>query len=108
MLSSVFRNLLNNAVQHNDKDEPVVEIGIEPLSDEVIVRIADNGPGIPDDIEGSLFNEGKKGVGSSGTGMGLTIVQTLVEQYEGEIQITDNDPTGTIFYIHFEKPDDCK
>lgn len=103
MLSSVFRNLLNNAVQHNDKEEPVVEIKVESLSDKVIVRIADNGPGIPADVEGSLFNEGEKGINSSGTGMGLTIVQTLVKQYKGEIQVTENNPTGTIFHIHLPK-----
>jgi len=103
MLSSLFRNLLNNAVQHNDKDEPVVEIEVESLSDEVIVRIADNGPGIPTEIKASLFEEGEKSISSSGTGMGLAIVETLVEQYNGEIEVTENNPTGTVVHIHLPK-----
>lgn len=103
MLSSVFRNLLNNAVQHNDKAEPVVNIEIESLGEKVIVRIADNGPGLPADVEESLVNEGENGISSSDTGMGLTIVQTLMDQYGGEIQVTDNTPTGTIFHIHLQK-----
>lgn len=103
MLSSVFRNLLNNAVQHNDKDEPVVEIEVESLRNEAVVHISDNGPGIPPKITESIFEEGTKGISSSGTGMGLSIVQTLIEQFDGEIEIAENTPTGTIVRVHLPK-----
>ncbi|WP_235271425.1 HAMP domain-containing sensor histidine kinase [Halorubrum saccharovorum] len=99
MLSSVFRNLLNNAVQHNDKDTPVVEVSCEPRDDGVDVRIADNGPGIPDDKKEFVFGKGERGLGSPGTGIGLYLVQTLVTQYGGEIRIEDNEPTGTVFVV---------
>jgi len=99
MLSSVFRNLLNNAVQHNDKDTPLVEVSYEVHDDDVEVRIADNGPGIPDDKKDIVFGKGERGLGSSGTGIGLYLVQTLVTQYGGDIWAEDNEPTGTVFVV---------
>jgi len=99
MLSSVFRNLLNNAVQHNDKDEPVVEIRAEVTEESATVHIADNGPGVPSGIRDSLFEDGQKGINSSGTGMGLYLTKTLLDQYDGAIQVTENDPTGAEFHV---------
>jgi len=103
MLSSVFRNLLNNAVQHNDNDEPLVEISVEARDDAVIIRIADNGPGIPDEQKASIFEKGEKGIESSGTGMGLYLVWMLVTQYGGEVRIEDNTPTGCVFVVHLPR-----
>lgn len=103
LLPSVFQNLLNNAVQHNDKREPRVKTSVTPLGDDVIVRVMDNGPGIPEEVQESLFTDGEKGVDSSGTGMGLYLVQTLVDQYGGEIDVMDNTPTGTVFQITLPK-----
>jgi PAS domain S-box-containing protein len=105
MLGSVFRNLLNNAIQHNDKDEPLVEISCEPHEDDVLIQIADNGPGIPDDQKESVFGKGHKGIGSEGTGIGLYLVQTLISQYGGRIWIEDNEPTGAIINIQLPRVD---
>ncbi|WP_144926185.1 PAS domain-containing sensor histidine kinase [Halorubrum salsamenti] len=103
MLSSVFRNLLNNAVQHNDKETPLVEVSCELRDDGVDVRIADNGPGIPDDKKEFVFGKGERGLGSPGTGIGLYLVQTLVSQYGGDIRIEDNEPTGTVFVVELPR-----
>ena len=99
MLSSVFKNILNNAVQHNDKDVPVVEIDCDVRDQEVVVRIADNGPGISDDRRSVIFEEGEKGIESSGTGLGLHLVLALLDQYGGTIQVADNTPTGSVFTV---------
>ncbi|MGQ3329305.1 PAS domain-containing sensor histidine kinase [Halorubrum sp. FL23] len=99
MLSSVFRNLLNNAVQHNDKDAPFVEVSCAVRDDAVEVRIADNGPGIPDDKKEIVFGKGERGLGSPGTGIGLYLVQSLVAQYGGSVRIEDNEPTGSVFIV---------
>lgn len=92
MLSSVFRNILNNAVQHNDKETPIVE-----------VRIADNGPGVPDEQKDVIFGKGQKGLGSPGTGIGLYLVQTPIAQYGGDVWVEDNDPTGAVFVVQLPK-----
>jgi len=99
MLSSVFRNLLNNAVQHNDADTPQIEVSFEVRDNEVEVRIADNGPGIPDDHKDTVFGKGERGLGSPGTGIGLYLVDTLATEYGGEIRVEDNEPTGAVFVV---------
>ncbi|MFB6311944.1 MAG: PAS domain S-box protein, partial [Salinirussus sp.] len=103
MLSSVFKNLLNNAIQHNDATDPIVEVSCEKQADHVVVRIADNGPGIPDEQKESIFGKGEKGLESAGTGIGLYLVQTLVDQYGGTVWVEDNEPRGAVFAVRLEK-----
>ena len=95
MLTSVFRNLLNNAVQHNDKPTPVVDVSCTVQNDHVDVQIADNGPGIPDAQKESIFGKAEKGLDSQGTGVGLYLVNALIEKYGGSVWVEDNQPTGT-------------
>lgn len=103
MLSSVFRNLLNNAVQHNPNPDPTVTVACDVRETDVIVRVADNGPGIPDPLKETVFAKEKKGMGSSGTGIGLYLVRTLVSEYGGEIRVEDNDPTGAVFIVRLPR-----
>ncbi|MFB6283987.1 MAG: sensor histidine kinase [Halobacteria archaeon] len=99
MLSSVFGNILNNAVQHNDEEVPVVEISAVKSGSEVVVKIADNGPGIPDEMKETVFGKNERGLDSPGTGIGLYLVHTLVDQYGGEVWVEDNEPQGSVFKI---------
>jgi PAS domain S-box-containing protein len=99
MLSSVFRNLLNNAVQHNNSDEPEVTVSVDTGEESVLVHIADNGPGIPDAQKTDIFGQGEQGIGSSGTGLGLYLVYTFIEQFGGDVWVTDNDPQGAVFHV---------
>jgi PAS domain S-box-containing protein len=105
MLSSVFRNLLNNAVQHNDKDTPMVEVAVEEREDDVFVAVADNGPGIPETQRERIFGKGEMSLESSGTGIGLYLVQTLIDQYGGDVRVEDNEPEGTVFTVTLPKAD---
>ena len=99
MLESVFRNLLVNAVEHNDEDVPEVRVSTEQREETLEVSIADNGPGIPDERKQDIFEEGKKGLDSAGTGLGLYLVQTLLDRYGGSIEVSDNEPEGTVFTV---------
>jgi PAS domain S-box-containing protein len=99
LLEAVFRNLLQNAVVHNGKDSPTVDISTALNEETVAVAIADNGPGIPDDQKEAIFGKGEKGLDSPGTGLGLYLVQTLVEQYGGDVWVEDNDPEGSVFFV---------
>ncbi|MFC4447548.1 hybrid sensor histidine kinase/response regulator [Halorussus aquaticus] len=99
MLSSVFSNLLNNAAQHNDADDPRVEVGVETDDDAVTVRIADNGSGIPSDRREAIFGRGEQGIDSTGTGIGLYLVDTLVEQYGGDVRVEGEDPRDAAFVV---------
>lgn len=104
MLDSVFRNLLTNAIQHNDKTPPTVTVSAEVTDANVDVRIADNGPGVPDSRKREIFGRGQKGLESSGAGIGLYLVESLVGTYGGDVRVEDgtgDPPTGS-----GQQPDD--
>lgn len=98
LLSSVFTNVVNNAVQHNDRDEPTVDVRVA-VGDTVRVTIADDGPGIPDAQKDEIFGRGEKGLESSGSGLGLYLVERLLDEFDGSISVRDNEPRGTVFEI---------
>ncbi|WP_411963114.1 PAS domain S-box protein [Haloferax sp. YSMS24] len=103
MLDSVFRNVLNNAIQHNRADVPEVVVEATEDDDSFVVTVADNGPGIPEIQRRTVFGKGERGLESSGTGLGLYLVQSLVEHYGGSVEVSENDPTGSIFEIRLQK-----
>ncbi|WP_161973191.1 PAS domain-containing sensor histidine kinase [Halostella litorea] len=98
MLESVFHNLLQNAVIHNDADMPEIEVRVE-VDEDVVVRVADNGPSVPDARKDVIFGRGEKGLESPGTGLGLYLARTLVEGYDGEIWVADDQPEGSVFTV---------
>ncbi|MFB6068355.1 MAG: sensor histidine kinase [Halobacterium sp.] len=108
LLESVLKNLLNNAVQHNDKDEPVVTLSFDVDEENVVVRVADNGPGIPDERKDSIFGKGEKGLDSPGTGIGLYLVRTVVDEYGGDVWVEDNDPEGAIFNVRLSRAEQAR
>ncbi|MEA1930652.1 MAG: PAS domain-containing sensor histidine kinase [Euryarchaeota archaeon] len=99
LLGSVVRNLLTNAIQHNRSEEPRVTVSATERDGWVEIRVADNGPGIPDSQKAELFGKGEKGLESAGTGIGLYLVRTLVESYDGEVRVQDNEPEGAVFVV---------
>ena len=105
LLEAVFRNLLTNAVVHNDKEVAEVTVSARVFDGSVRVSVADNGPGIPDDHKEQIFQEGQKGLESGGTGVGLYLVKTLVDKYGGDVWIEDNEPTGSVFTVELSLAD---
>ena len=99
MLGSIFRNLLSNAVQHNDKSVVEIDVIVEEEPNSVSISIADNGSGIPDTVKDTIFGHGEKGLESSGSGIGLYLVETLVSNYGGAVRVEDNEPEGAIFTV---------
>lgn len=102
LLKDVFINIIGNAIKHSAGP---LEISIK--LDEVTrkgkkycrVEIADNGPGIPDNMKSRLLTLGKRG----GRGLGLYLVQTFVTKFSGMVCIKDRVPgdytKGTRFII---------
>ena len=94
MLGSVFRNLLQNAIQHNDKTPPEITVSTAEIDGRIEVRIADNGPGVPDEQKEEIFGRGEKGLESSGAGIGLYLVESLVDNYGGDVWVEDRAGGG--------------
>jgi PAS domain S-box-containing protein len=103
ILSSVFGNLLDNAIFHNDKATVEIDVEVTVDSETVVVRIADNGPGIPDARKRDVFGREKKGLESPGSGLGLYLVDNLVDTYGGRVWIEDNDPDGAVFCVELRR-----
>jgi len=53
-----------------------------------------------------VFGRGKKGLESPGSGLGLYLVDNLVETYGGRVWIEDNEPKGAIFCVELQRADD--
>lgn len=102
MLSSVVGNLLSNAVIHHDGDDPHIDVSVEHRQDTVLVTIADDGPGIPDSDLQRVFGQGEMSMDSSGTGLGLYLVDRLVTLYGGEVWISDSHLGGAAFNIELQ------
>ncbi|OYR55660.1 sensor histidine kinase [Halorubrum halodurans] len=105
MLSSVLRNLLENAVRHNDGATPEVTVAVETAGESVRISVRDDGPGIPDERKRAVFGKGEKGLDSPGTGIGLYLVHVLTSQFGGEVWVEDNDPEGSVFVVELVNAD---
>ncbi len=101
LLQWVFENLIRNSLDAMYKE--VGHIKIEPLYDErqknVVIRYSDDGSGIPTENQHSIFEPGMT-TKTHGWGLGLTIVQRIIEEYHhGSIRLIESSPQGTIFEI---------
>jgi signal transduction histidine kinase len=98
-LSRVFINLVKNAIQSIPEDR-TGKIGIRLETNEhmAIVKIMDNGKGIPDELGDKLFQPNFT-TKSSGMGMGLAIVKNIIENAGGEIRYETELGKGTTFII---------
>jgi signal transduction histidine kinase len=108
-LNQVFMNILSNAIDAllEQVEQPVKQIVIhtETVTPEnnipsVLVRICDNGPGVPPEIRAKLFEAffTTKPVGK-GTGLGLAICYQIVEKHGGRIEVISQVGQGTEFAI---------
>ena len=103
-LKQVFVNLIDNAIQAMEESgELFIHTFYEPQRQIVMLRVADNGPGIADDLKERLFIPYFSTKGS-GRGLGLAIVHKIISEHGGTIRIEDNLPRGTVFIIELPAP----
>lgn len=105
-LEMVFLNLLDNAVKYGAASEPRIAVEVElPSPDRVVTRISDNGRGVRFELRRKIFQRFFRGGSelertSKGTGLGLHIVKTLVEQMKGRVQVHGRGPlSGATFEV---------
>lgn len=99
LLDEVVEHLLKNAVQHNDKPDPAVEVEVAAGDDAVELRVSDNGPGVPDEEKHRIVDQRIEDLSNPGNGFGLFLVREIVESYGGTVEIEDNDRGGATFVV---------
>ena len=98
-LRSVVDNLLENAAEHNDADDPVVHVDVRTDTETVQLVVRDNGPGVPDSRKETVFDPAPDGA----SGSGLSLVSTLVDAYGGTVRVEDNEPRGAAFVVELPR-----
>ena len=104
-LGQAITNILKNAVESIEEKKKTVEvdgaivIDLVVEGDGLIIRIADNGIGLPSDrqriMEPYITNR------ATGSGLGLAIVKKIIEEHFGEISLSDNQPEGAVVTLKF-------
>jgi len=102
-LDIIFNNLISNAIKYN-KASGCVDIFIEETVASIIIKVVDSGIGMTEAEMGKLFqdfvrikNEKTKNI--TGSGLGLTIVKKLAENYRGSIEVTSIPDQGSTFIV---------
>lgn len=102
-MDKIISNLLSNAIKHTengDKIEFIVLKGKNP--NEIMIRVADNGDGIPkDELDRifELFYQSPNVKNNSGTGIGLAFTKMLVEKMKGKIEVESELGKGSTFTV---------
>jgi signal transduction histidine kinase len=99
----VLSNLIRNALQAlrdagSTQDSPAIEIAAYCENDLAIVRVSDNGPGVPANMRENLFKAFQSASKSDGNGLGLVISAELVRAHGGDIAL-DDTASGAAFVL---------
>lgn len=98
-----INNLLSNALKFTP-DGGTITVGVACTADQVHVRVADTGVGIPAPLQPGLFEKFTKARrpglrGERSTGLGMSIIKTIVELHDGQISVQSAEGCGTTFVI---------
>jgi signal transduction histidine kinase/PAS domain-containing protein len=104
LAEEVLTTIVENAIEHNDSDTPEIEISYRDAGDWIQVRIADNGPGISDELKETMFERSISSDQTAG-GFGLNFVSVMMDLYGGKVWYEDNHPTGAIAVLEFQRAD---
>jgi signal transduction histidine kinase len=102
-LTAILQNLLENAQKYSPEGTPI-ELSAAQVGSKFQFSVADQGQGIPDAEKLSVFEKfyrmgNEETRQSTGTGLGLYIVNQVLKAHGGRVQISDNQPRGTVFTV---------
>ncbi len=98
-LERVFQNLLLNACEAVPRQGGRIVVHLCQIADSIEVQIADNGHGISESVRNTLFEPFVSCDKENGTGLGLTVVQKIVQDHGGEIIVESTSSAGTVFKL---------
>jgi signal transduction histidine kinase len=101
-LAQVFINLLSNASKYSPLHQKI-DLGIDLMERHLLIAIADRGGGIPEGERANIFQHFKRlaveDTDQYGSGLGLSVVQAIIDGHGGTISIEDRPGGGSIFWI---------
>lgn len=102
-----IQNLIENAIKYT-KEKGKIEISIEEMEDGILLKITDNGVGIPKDQQSRLFTKFFRGenvirMETEGSGLGLYTTKNIIESHKGKIWFQSEEGVGTTFFITLPK-----
>lgn len=102
-MERIILNLISNAIKFTNTDDKI-EVSIYDRGDRILISVKDTGIGIPEDKQGKIFERFKQvdpllSRRSEGSGIGLSIVKSLVQMHDGNIFIKSNLGEGSEFII---------
>ena len=98
-LERALYNLLLNACEAISGEEGRINIDLREVQGGLQVRVSDNGRGIPESIRGNLFEPFISYGKENGTGLGLTVVQKIIQDHGGDVVVEKTSEEGTVFRI---------
>lgn len=103
-MQQLFQNIISNAVNYIDKPEGLVSVGHTEDAESYTFYVKDNGPGIAKENQEKIFKIFQSFTNhESSTGIGLSIVKRIVDNYKGTISIESELNRGTTFFIKLPK-----
>ncbi|AQL43408.1 hypothetical protein BV210_12210 [Halorientalis sp. IM1011] len=104
--ADAVENAVENAIEHNDNPEPLIEVAVSAWveDDAVAIEIVDNGPGIHEE-ERAVLLRGRETQLQHISGLGLWIINWIVTESGGTVQFEENDPRGSIVTIRLPEAD---
>jgi signal transduction histidine kinase len=96
MIERVLTNLLDNAIRHTPEDGAIT-VQLRRAGGGVEVKVSDTGPGIPASLQGSLFRRPSLGAGLGDGGLGLVIVQRILQLHGSDIRLVREAGAGAVF-----------
>ncbi|GAM16642.1 sensor histidine kinase [Mesobacillus selenatarsenatis] len=107
-LKRVFSNIIENSLKYMDKENGEITISLYENQNEVILELADNGPGISNESLPFIFQqfyreEGSRNKETGGSGLGLSIAGMIIEEHGGTITAESSLGIGTRIIISLER-----
>ena len=105
LLPSIIINLIENAIKYSF-DSIAIEVILKTVNSKTLLEIKDKGCGISDNekfqVFQKFFRSGSENTRKTkGTGIGLCIVKSICDLHQIAIKISNNQPKGSVFQIHF-------
>jgi len=105
-LTSLFQNLIDNAIKFKGKKDPVIEIGVKENKDSYSFFVKDNGIGIEPKFFNKIFVVFQRlnyRTEYPGTGIGLSVCKKIVDRHGGRISVESEPGKGTTFFFDLKK-----